>query len=377
MQAEAIQIWRDTRDSDPTEFGTREPVAGMDGVEALYYPGLPWQGRSTRVFAYIGTPDASHPAPFPGMVLVHGGGGTAFPDWVHSWTKRGVAAIAMDCGGCRGGGQHGNRPRHEWGGPPESCRVNGIGDPVGDQWMTHAVSAVIGAHNLLRHVPGIDTQRIGLTGVSWGATVACIVASVDPRLALMVTVYGCGYVNDYDSGLLEKAPTPEMARRWQMQWDPSRYLPAVHCPTLWINGTNDLAFSLPSVIQSSLLTNGGNTLSFQHLLPHGHREGWAPREIATFVNSHLRGSPGLPRIVTQKRTGNDVHVSWKPETPVARAELLYTSNTGHWRKRDWSRAPLPLPPPSHPASWPIPPSATAGFVNLIDPRGHTVSTRIL
>ena len=33
------------------------------------------------------------------MVLVHGGGGTAFAEWVKAWTSRGYAAIAMDtCG---------------------------------------------------------------------------------------------------------------------------------------------------------------------------------------------------------------------------------------------------------------------------------------
>ena len=33
------------------------------------------------------------------MVLVHGGGGTAFDAWVRAWVKAGYAAIAMDtCG---------------------------------------------------------------------------------------------------------------------------------------------------------------------------------------------------------------------------------------------------------------------------------------
>ena len=49
--------------------------------------------------------------------LVHGGGGTAFADWVKLWNSRGYAAIAMDnCGSIpsRGSGEPGgadNRPR--------------------------------------------------------------------------------------------------------------------------------------------------------------------------------------------------------------------------------------------------------------------------
>lgn len=33
------------------------------------------------------------------MVLVHGGGGTAFADWVKLWTARGYAAISMSYDG--------------------------------------------------------------------------------------------------------------------------------------------------------------------------------------------------------------------------------------------------------------------------------------
>ena len=37
---------------------------------------------------------------FRAVVLVHGGGGTAFSEWVKLWAKRGYAAIAMDLAGC-------------------------------------------------------------------------------------------------------------------------------------------------------------------------------------------------------------------------------------------------------------------------------------
>jgi len=39
--------------------------------------------------------------PFPGVILIHGGGGTAFADWVHLWARRGYAALAMNLNGSR------------------------------------------------------------------------------------------------------------------------------------------------------------------------------------------------------------------------------------------------------------------------------------
>ena len=77
------------------------PAAGFDepGVRAVFYDGLSFQGKPTRVFAWIGTPEHAAGTKVPGIVLVHGGGGSAFAEWVGRWTSRGYAAIAMDLNG--------------------------------------------------------------------------------------------------------------------------------------------------------------------------------------------------------------------------------------------------------------------------------------
>lgn len=53
------------------------------GIKALLYEGLPKGGTPTRIFAYMGVPESASPAnPVPAVVLVHGGGGHAFAEWV-------------------------------------------------------------------------------------------------------------------------------------------------------------------------------------------------------------------------------------------------------------------------------------------------------
>src|SRR5215472_18001055 len=49
-------------------------------VTSLYYEGEPYRGKPTRVFAYLARPEKAQ-GRLPAMVLVHGGGGTAFPGW--------------------------------------------------------------------------------------------------------------------------------------------------------------------------------------------------------------------------------------------------------------------------------------------------------
>src|ERR1700674_3901356 len=54
------------------EAQTEEP-----GVRALYFESVPWKGKPTRVFAYYGAPAGRN---LPALVLIHGGGGTAFAE---------------------------------------------------------------------------------------------------------------------------------------------------------------------------------------------------------------------------------------------------------------------------------------------------------
>src|SRR5689334_9511943 len=89
-----------------------------DGLTAMFFDGPSYQGKPTRVFAWYGKPNVAPGEKVPAMVLVHGGGGTAFASWVRLWVSRGYAAIAMDCCGCVPLGSYGNWQRHEQGGPP-------------------------------------------------------------------------------------------------------------------------------------------------------------------------------------------------------------------------------------------------------------------
>src|SRR5438477_743747 len=87
------------------QWGTRTGL-----VQEVYYQGEPYRGKPTRIFAYLGRPSIGK-GPFPAMVLVHGGGGKAFPAWAEPWAKRGYVALAMHTAGAgpngplRDGGQ--------------------------------------------------------------------------------------------------------------------------------------------------------------------------------------------------------------------------------------------------------------------------------
>jgi cephalosporin-C deacetylase-like acetyl esterase len=348
----------------------------VEGVKSFYYRGLDYQGRATRVFAFYGTPANSSEKKLPAMVLIHGGGGTAFADWVRLWNARGYAAIAMDLCGCVPEGSHSKSRRHDLGGPPGwDASFSQLNEPIQEQWTYQAVSAVVLAHTLIRSFSEVDADRIGVAGISWGGYLACIVAGVDDRFRFASPVYGCGYLGD-DSVWVPKFEKigPQQAKLWLEQWDPSNYLPRAKMPMLWLNGTNDFAYPMDSWQKSYLLPSGPRTLCLRVRMPHGYGPGSDNQEIRVFADSILRQGKPLPRIVDQGISDNEVWATFESEEPVAKAELTYTLDSGKWSKRKWEVAPAEINAAAHRVRAQIPRAAKVLYINLFDDRNCAVST---
>ncbi|RRJ96568.1 dipeptidyl aminopeptidase [Opitutaceae bacterium TAV4] len=356
-----------------------------EGVVApLFFDGVPFQGKPTRVFAWVGEPakpaTTANSGKVPGIVLVHGGGGTAFRDWVWTWVKRGYAAVAMDTGGnipLTPGGVTPKLRRHEWAGPSDASSFTKALDPVGDQWPFHAVAAVIRAHSLLRSLPGVDPERTGITGISWGGVWTEVVVGLDSRFKFSAPVYGCGFRGENSPALddaFQRLP-PDHVTRWLELWDPSQYLPFAKMPVLFVNGTNDHHFRPNVWRKTTRLPGGPVTRSLKVRMPHGHPPAGDPREVAVFADALVRDGTPLVKIAARGRDAAHVWVTWdaaQPTVSVLKAELVYTTGIGHWPARQWEIAPARIVGKNH-AETDIPAGATAFYFNLHDTRGCIVS----
>ncbi|MFA6564280.1 MAG: prolyl oligopeptidase family serine peptidase [Verrucomicrobiia bacterium] len=357
---------------------TTYPAPGFEtnGVRAIFFDGLPWQGKPTRVFAFVGVPEHKRGEKVPGMVLVHGGGGTAFANWVKRWNDRGYAAIAMDTCGAVPRGSYGKWQRHDAGGPPGWGGFNQIDEPIENQWTYHAVADVVLAHSLLRSLPNVDASRIGLTGISWGGYLTCIIAGVDSRFRFAAPVYGCGFLGDNSAWLKNfEQMGKETAAKWLKLWDPSRYLPRAKMPMLWVTGTNDFAYPFDSLQKSYRQPSGKRTLCIRVRMPHGHgAAGEGPEEIRALADSLLKKGKPLTRITAQGRKGDDVWATFESKAKIVRAELNFTKHTGVWQKRLWETTPASLDPAKRKATAAVPAGATVFYLNLFDAQGLVVST---
>ncbi len=337
-------------------------------VSEVYYEGEPLQGKPTRVFAYYARP-ATGSGPFPAMLLVHGGGGKAFREWAEHWAKRGYVALAMDLAG------HGPDGRLPDGGP-EQDDLNKFHDfteaEANQMWTYHAVAAVLRGHSLLAAQPEVDRNRIGVTGISWGGYLTCIVAGLDDRLKVAVPVYGCGFLNANSVWLDRFAKMSEGQRqRWVDYFDPSKYLSGVNCPILFLNGSNDFAYPLDSYQKSYFAVNGPMTLSLKVRLPHGHI--WTFPEVDCFVDSVLKHGEPLPKLKSMKITDGVATTAFVAKVPVTKAELNYTSDTGEWQKRLWKSIPAEMVNGKVTARLPVERPLVC-YLSVTDQRDVTVST---
>jgi len=337
-------------------------------VTALFYEGEPFQNKPTRVFGYLARPVRKGEAKLPAMVLVHGGGGKAFKEWASLWAERGYIALAMDLAG-----QDITGKRLADGGPPQDDQYKFGDHPARDMWTYHAVADVIKGVSLLRSLPEVDAERVGITGISWGGYLTCIVAGLDQRLKVAVPVYGCGHIHENSAwnGVFARLPDGQR-RRWIEDWDPSRYVDQATMPVLFVNGTNDFAYPLDSY-QKTYRQVKDHVLAVTVGLPHGHAQGWAPKEIGLFVDAYLAGGKPLTRITAATRDGNVVVVKFMPGTSIVKAGLQYTTDNGPWQKRTWKS--VPLKPEAGVIRADLPTDRPlVYFVTLTDDRGATVSS---
>lgn len=307
-------------------------------VQEVWYEGEPLRSRPTRVFAYLGRP-ASGNGPFPAIVLVHGGGGKAFMEWATFWAQRGYMALAMDLSG---NGPTGPLPD---GGPDQSDATkfrNFTATETGDMWTYHAVAAVIRGHSLLAAQPEVDRNRVGITGISWGGYLTCIVAGIDDRLNVAVPVYGCGFLNEnsYWKDKSLAAMNNDARERWLRLFDPAHYLAGVACPILFLNGSNDFAYPMDSYRKSyRRVPSRWRNVSVKIRLPHGYI--WDLGEVTAFVDNALVGGPALPRLSPMDIQGASAAARVRRAnggTAAKKAELHFTVDSGEWQKRHWQTA---------------------------------------
>ena len=356
-------------------------VTKTDSILTIFFEGIPYKGRRTEVFAYYTTPgliynDKSKDKNLPAAVLLHGGGGTAFREWVTIWAKRGYAAIAISWDGKGPDGKH-----LSYGGPTLEGDKMALSDSVSiyDNWEYQVIAKAILSHSLIRSFPEVDSSRTILTGISVGGILTCVLAGVDHRFKAAIPVYGCGYLYrngkawDYYLNM-----NRDLKEQWIKKFDPSSYLSQVTTPMLFINGTNDHYFPVDIWASSSKIVKNANRNLIVEML-HSHEHGWAPQEIYAFADHFTKNGTPLPQIMKVNKSRQEISARVKSDTRLVKASLNYTTNdsdTTSWENKKWVTEPAIIENNTLRVKL-SQGKMTAYYLSVTDERGLTVSSEVL
>lgn len=353
-------------------------------VKSLLYKSVDYKGNPTEVFAWYSNPDLIMGRPssgkkFPGVVLVHGGGGKAFKVWVEKWAADGYAAIAMDLSGNGPDGRKVKRPGPEQSGSNKFESIES-GD-LRDVWSYHAVSSIVLAHSLLMSMSEVDANKTCITGISWGGYLTEIAASLDNRFKAAAPVYGSAY---YDESDVFSQPLNELSSTGRQQWmhyfDPSRYLPFAKPAFLFLNGNKDQHYNVvPYHKTYSLVPKEIRTIAIKPDMKHSHEYGWEPQEIKYFFESVVNQAPPLIQVGNVVEQDGRLSLSYQSPVGLYRARFYFTNDTlSSNMERKWEVLGADIDKSAGTVSCPVPDSDFKyGFFYLMDHRHLSVSSEFV
>lgn len=326
------------------EYDPKSSASGVNqwsNIKALTYEGAEIRGKKTKVFAYIGYPEGvSSSAKAPAIVLVHGGGGHVYAEWIKRWTDKGYVAIAMDNTGyfpsAAGKGLAGREtdPANYWTfglsgdfkeegyvNAPNNSGMNDAGSAAERQWMYNAVAQTILAHNILRADEKVDSSKIGITGVSWGGVISSIAIGYDTRWAFAIPVYGSGYLEEALSFMGPNFNTEASRAVWLAQ---DRF-DKVKFPVLWLGWNSDNCFSVNSNSKSYLDTKGNDktVLAMINNMNHSHGSAWVQPISYHYADWAVKGGAGLTMLKNEP-SGRNVSIEvTKPSGATNMSAKIY------------------------------------------------------
>ncbi len=325
-------------------------------TKSVYFDSVPSFGEERTTFAYIGIPSSEMPENgYPAVVLVHGGGGCAYFEWVEYWNSKGYVAISFDCVGRQFGGlkrliidpdyPDGSRaqrnPRGRTVLPDDSGSFEYNSDNYVDSWTFYNEANIVLAHNILLDMDIVDSKNTFITGISWGGVLTAISSGIDDRFRAFAPVYGTGHLLESPIYRDKKPKMSETPEKWVKYFDPKSFVSDNYRPILFTLGADDQAFSLDGAGKTYQSSKGKKTFSYRLNLPHHHR--WRDEEsmvhISKFFNSFSR-MQALPfEVLSEKYENGIFEIEINNPSKVKNIYFNYTtSNSSNSLTWEWKRS---------------------------------------
>jgi dienelactone hydrolase len=336
---------------------TTEHRGGVEIRHILFYS---WTTQTetgpvrSEISAVVMRPDVQ--GRHPGLLLLHGGGGSAQEDMALDWAKRGFVVLAPDLPGI------GNSEKIKNGSGAWKQLKYGVNHFRVDEDATSSdifdgVLAALQSLYLLRSFPDVNPHRIGVTGVSWGGYATIMVAGLAGKdIRAAYSIYGAG---NYDLGSAFQKDLAKLSKEkadiWLQQLDARNYAPGIRAHFFEAAATNDTFFWIPAV--SATLEEIHSPKNFVYApnsnhwmdIPGGcerteegvpHDNGWMSMQTVYFEYALMGKGKPFPRVMDDGATpagehAESVRFRVKGAVGATRATVYYSQTGSAWATRKW------------------------------------------
>lgn len=315
---------------------TRVYRRGPIHVEEIYYQSRSYQEKPVKIFGYFCYPAGAREK-LPAILVVHGGGGSADLNNTIAWAERGYAVLCIDLPG-RGEQRLNSRSSGPDMDVPNLLRTEA---DMGSNYLVHAVAAARNGITYLTQRKEVDADRIGMVGLSWGGVITLLTNGQDKRLKTAINVFGAGYIPEGCTWQDRfNVKTREEMERWLTYIDPKNFLHTQHAPILFISGTNDHCYYLPTFQKSYEEVRVAKKLllipNLRHrFLPFMQRIAW------NWLDNKLKSGGSFPEVTELPVFEKDrkklvIPAIATAASHITKANLYYTKGQpSRWTKLHW------------------------------------------
>jgi cephalosporin-C deacetylase-like acetyl esterase len=332
-------------------ISTTDSGTGTTAITTKRFTFKSKEGVNT-IYAIMAYPKAA--GVYPGILMYHGGGGTAegLVNNLQTYTALGYVTMALDEPGIASVANSSSYSTGPWKSvvPGEGPKLNVVGG-VQNSTLYDAIIGSVEAFNLLSSQPNVNAQKMALTGSSWGGYLTTFTAGLlGSRVKAAYSTWGCGF---YETGSFWSGFIAQMPAHYKSDWltylDAGRRAKDITAPYFIDQATNDTYF-WPEAVSATLnaITATKNHVTMANLNHATLSSSAATKQL--YMNYYLKGvgSPFGTINITGSETQSDgslkinMNVSLPVGVSISSVKLYYSVPTSTWQTRNWIELPATL-----------------------------------
>jgi cephalosporin-C deacetylase-like acetyl esterase len=297
------------------------------------------------IYAIMAYPKAA--GVYPGILMYHGGGGTAegLVSNLQTYAALGYVTMALDEPGIASIVNSSSYSTGPWKSvvSGEGPKLNVVGG-IQNSTLYDAIIGSIEAFNLLSSQPNVNVQKMAVTGSSWGGYLTTFTAGLlGSRVKAAYSTWGCGF---YETGSFWSGFIAQMPSHYKSDWltylDAGRRAKDITAPYFIDQATNDTYF-WPEAVSATLnaITGTKNHVTMANLNHATLSSSATIKQL--YMNYYLKGV-GSP-FGTINVTSSDIqldgslkvnmNVSLPVGVSLSSVKLYYSLPTLTWQTRNW------------------------------------------